>query len=109
MPIWVLPNSSPAGNMTAPRLHKRTAKAFLAQAAAQGSDLRIGGWPFGAAVPAVVVAGPVGVAPAVGLVMLFIVGIQVVQGKAVVAGDKVDRGVLPPVRRIQIRRSADAV
>ena len=75
----------------------------------KGQHLRIRGVSLHAAVPAVVVVGPVGVAPAVGLVVLDVVGVQVVQGKAVVAGEEVHRGVLPLGGGIQVGGAGDAL
>ena len=63
---------------------------------AQGVDGRVGRGALRAAVPAVVVVCPVGVVPAVFQVVLLVVGEEVPQGEAVVAGDEVHRGVLPP-------------
>src|SRR5208283_4659223 len=59
-------------------------------AGAQREDAGVVGGAFGAAVPGVVVAGPVAVVLAVGLVVLVVVGDQVAQGEAVVDGDQVD-------------------
>ena len=52
--------------------------------------LRIFRLPLRPAVPAAVVAGSVGIPPAVGLVVLLIVGIEIIQGEAVVTGKEID-------------------
>ena len=62
----------------------------------QGQDGRVLGGSLRAAVPGAVVPVPVPVALAVGLVVLVVIGDQVAQGKAVVAGDEVDRGERAP-------------
>src|SRR6516165_6963829 len=59
-------------------------------AVAQRVNGGIVGRPLGAAVPRKVVVVAVAVALAVGLVVLAVVGHQVVEGEAVVAGDEVD-------------------
>ena len=41
--------------------------------------------------------------------MLFVIGIQVIQRKPVVAGQEVDRGVFTLLGRIQVGRAADAL
>ena len=51
------------------------------------------GWTFGAPVAAVVVVRPVLIVFAVRLVEFVLVGNEIVQSEAVVAGDKVDTGV----------------
>jgi hypothetical protein len=58
-----------------------------------GRDL---GWPLDAAVPGTVIPESIPVVLAVGLVVPVVVGDQVAQGKAVVAGDEVDRGERAP-------------
>ena len=66
------------------------------------------GRALGAAVPGIVVAGPVAVVLAVGLVVLVVVGDQVAQGEAVVDGDQVDRGGGPAAGRgVQVRRAGE--
>ena len=59
-------------------------------AVAQRLDPGVVGRALDAAVPAEVVVAAVAVALAVGLVVLLVVGDQVVQREAVVAGDEVD-------------------
>src|SRR5699024_10312100 len=87
------------------REHGRAAAAqqhrerISAQAAAQRVDGRVVGLPFRAAVPAVVVVGAVGVVPAVALIVLFVVGIQVIEREAVVTGQEIDRRILPLIGR----------
>ena len=76
-----------------------------AHPAAEGVDLRVVRLPLRAAVPAVVVVGPVGVVPAVGQVVLFVVAEQVPEGKAVVAGDEVHRGVGAALTAVHILRA----
>ena len=56
-------------------------------------DLRWSGRAFHATVPAVVGVGAVAVKFVIGFVVLLVVGGQVVEGKAVVAGDKVNTAV----------------
>jgi len=69
----------------------------------QGQDGRVVGGPLGAAVPGAVVPVSVPVTLAVGLVVLVVIGHQVPQGKAVMAGDEVDRGErAPAVLLVQI-------
>src|SRR5207245_6605780 len=58
-------------------------------------DIEVVGLTLDAAVPRPVVALPVVVVLAVGLVVLVVVGDEVVQGEAVVGGDEVDRGEWP--------------
>ena len=72
----------------------------LRQLFPEGKDTRIFGFSLGAAVPAAVVIGPVRIVPAVGFIMLSPVGIQVMKGKAVVAGDKVYGSVVASVVRV---------
>ena len=50
-----------------------------------------------AAVPAPVVIGAVGIAPAVALIVLLVVGIQVVQRESVMAGEEVHAGIVARV------------
>ncbi len=47
--------------------------------------------PFPTAVPTVVIVGAIAVVLAVGLVVLLVVGDEIVEREAVVAGDEVDR------------------
>ena len=72
----------------------------LRQLFPEGKDARVFGFSLGAAVPAAVVIGPVRIVPAVGFIMLSPVGIQVMKGKAVVAGDKVYGSVVASVVRV---------
>ena len=67
-----------------------TVEEVLHLAVAQPLDGRVVGRPFDAAVPAAVVVGAVAVVFAVGLVVLVVVGDEVVEREAVVAGDEVD-------------------
>ena len=62
----------------------------LHQSFPQADDLRVIRLPFRAAVPGVVVIGPVTVLLEVRLVVFAVVGDEVVEGEAVVAGDEVD-------------------
>ena len=57
---------------------------------------------FHAAVPASVVIGAVCIVPSIGLIVLVIVGKQVIQREAVVAGDKIDGGIAALVRRLAV-------
>src|SRR5208337_2470645 len=59
-------------------------------ALAQLFDGGVVGGAFHTAIPTSVVIGPVAIVLAVGLVVLLVIGHQVVQGEAVVAGDKVN-------------------
>ena len=59
-------------------------------AVAQAFDRGIVGRAFDTAIPASVVVGAIAVVFAVRLVVLLVVGDQVIQGEAVVAGDEVD-------------------
>ena len=69
---------------------------------AQGVDGGIVGWALGPTVPTVVLIGAVLVLVAIRVVMLVIVTDQIVERKAVVAGDKIDAGRgLAPVMLIQ--------
>src|SRR5262249_57833905 len=69
----------------------------------QRHDVRVVGGALGAAVPGFVVAGPVVVVLAVGLVVLVVVGDQVAQGESVVHGDQVDRrGGAPAGGAVQV-------
>ena len=64
---------------------------------------RVVGRPLGAAVPRPVVVAAVGAVLAVGLVVLAVVGDQVGEREAVVAGDEVDRGDRPaPAGLVQV-------
>ena len=64
--------------------------------------------PFGAAVPTVVVVRTVRIVPAVVLVVLCVIAVEVIQRKAVVAGQEVDGGIQSAVDGIiQIRRTDD--
>src|SRR6202008_3988188 len=76
---------------------------------AQIADAGVVGGAFGAAIPAMVVAGPVVVAVAVLLVVLVVRADEVVQGEAVVAGDEVDAGIGPPAALlVKIAAAAEA-
>ena len=76
----------------------------------QAVDFRVVGFAFGAAVPAVVVVFAVRIAPAIGLVVFFVVAVEVVQGETVMAGDEVDRGVFAAVEGvIEVVRTGQAV
>src|SRR5699024_9628403 len=63
-------------------------------AATQVQNLRIIGRSFLAAVPAAVVVGSVGIVPAVVFVVLFIISVEIVKGKPVVAGDEIYTGIV---------------
>ena len=77
---------------------------------AQCPDLLIVRVSLGAAVPAVSTVVPVRIVPAVGFVVFGVVGVQIIQGKAIVTGEKIDGGIVPPVYRVvQIRRAGDPV
>ena len=65
-------------------------------ALAQLEHAAVGGRPFDAAVPAQIVVLAVGVAFAVGLVVLVVVADEIGEGEAVVRGDEVDAGVRTP-------------
>ena len=74
---------------------------------AQGIDGGIIRRPLGAAVPTVVVVGPVLVIFPIGLVVFVVVADQVMQREAVVAGDEIDAGIgLAPVVLIQVTAAA---
>ena len=78
----------------------------LDHAEAQRQNVRIVRFAFRAAVPAVVVIEAVGIVPAVGFIVLYIIAVQVVQGESVVAGQEIDGCVAAPVNRvIKVRRS----
>ena len=72
-------------------------------------NLRIVRGAFCAAVPAVVGVGAVGVSVAVSLVVLMVVGVEVVKGKAVVAGNEIYRSIDAPAGRVEIRGAADTL
>ena len=75
----------------------------------QREDLRVVGRPFDTAVPRAVVVLAVAVVLGVGLVVLLVVGDQVRQREAVVAGDEVDAGDRPAaVVLVQVGRPAQA-
>src|SRR5262249_62049396 len=65
-------------------------------AVAQSLDLGIVARAFRAAVPGAVEVLSVAVVVAIGLVVLLVVGDQVLQREAIVAGDEVDARVRPP-------------
>src|SRR6185503_12497961 len=72
-------------------------------------DGGIVGWPLGTTVPTVVVGGPILVLLAIGVVVLLVVAHQVVEGEAVVAGDKIDAGVgFASVALVQIAGATQA-
>ena len=76
---------------------------------AQAHHSRIAGRPFRTAVPRTVVTFAVAVFLAVGLVVLFIVGNQIVQSKTVMGGDEVDAGEGQPGGLfIKVRTAGDA-
>ena len=70
--------------------HQRESQVILHLAVAQPLDLGVLGRAFDAAVPAPVVVGAVAVVLAVRLVVLVVVGDEVVEREAVVAGHEVD-------------------
>src|SRR5262249_22154091 len=63
--------------------------------------------PLAAAVPAQVVVTAVGVPLAVGFIVLAVVGDQVSQGEAIVAGDEVQTVIRPPATGLIEIRAAD--
>ena len=69
---------------------QRDGQEVLHLAVAQLLDRRVVGRPFDAAVPTAVVVGAVAVVLAVGLVVLLVVGNEIVEREAVVAGHEVD-------------------
>ena len=90
LPRWVRRTSSPMRSIGAPESEQRHRQEILHLAVAQRLDAGIVGRALDAAVPAQVVVAPVPVLLAVGLVVLAVIGNQVVEGEAVVAGDEVD-------------------
>src|SRR5439155_20532196 len=68
---------------------------ILGPAAAQAEDLRIVRGSFHAAIPAEVFGHAVAIVLAVGLIVLLVIGDQVPERKAVVAGHKIDRVIGP--------------
>ena len=83
----------------APAAHQG-GEGILHHAATQGLHLHILRLPLHAAVPAIAVVVPVRVVPAVLLIVFHIVGVEVVQGEAVMAGQEVHGRALPPLQRI---------
>ena len=79
-----------AQNHRRPRREQQIAGVVLHQLRPQRQHGGVAGVPFRAAVPRVVVVGSVLIVLAVGLVVLFVVRDQIVQGETVVAGDEVD-------------------
>ena len=91
LPCWVRRNSSPPRIIGTPCEIIRVAIRLRTWRPADREDVRVVGRPLDAAVPAPVVVAAVAVPLAVGLVVLLVVGDQVVEREAVVAGDEVDR------------------
>src|SRR5690606_33334844 len=78
-------------------------------AAAQRGDGRVGGGAFRAVVPRAVVVGAVPVVLPVGFVVFAVVGDEVGQGEAVVAGDEVDGSHgAAPVGLVEVGGAGDA-
>ena len=63
----------------------------------EAEDFGVVGISFGAAVPAPVVVGAVRIVPAVFFVVFLVVGIEIVQCKAVMAGKEIHTGIIPGV------------
>ena len=61
---------------------------------AQVQDLGINGVPFLTAQPAALDVGSVCIVPAVVFVVLLIVGVEIIHGEAVMAGQEIDAGVV---------------
>ena len=96
--------------------HRRSAaaeqrrKRIFHHAPAQSLDLRIVRLSLDAAVPAVSLIVTVRIVPAVFLIVLRVVRVQIVERKTVMAGQEIHRCTLTSVHRIvQIRRTDDAV
>ena len=96
--------------------HRRSAaaeqrrKRIFHHAPAQSLDLRIVRLSLGTAVPAVSVVVAVRIVPAVFLIVLRIVRVQIIERKTVMTGQEIHRCALTSVHRIvQIRRTDDAV
>ena len=90
-----------------PAAAKQHSKCIPAHFFPEGKNIRILCKAFCSAVPAIIGIGTVRIVPAVGFVMLLVVGVQIVKGKAVMAGDKIHRCIGTLVRLIQIRRADD--
>lgn len=61
-------------------------------------------FPLDPAVPAVIIVGAVRIAPSVSLIVLRVIGIQVIQAEAVMAGQEIDGSIASaPFRRIKVR------
>src|SRR5262249_21746415 len=90
--------------------HQRDGQEVLDLAVTQFLDGRIVGRSLDATVPAGVVVGAVAVVLAVGLVVLAVVGDEVVEREAVVAGDEVDALLgLALLVAVNLRAADDAV
>ena len=73
-------------------------------------NLWIAGYALHSAVPAAVIVAAVRIAPAVSLVVLLVIRVQVIQRESVMAGDKIDGGILSPdLRIVDIRRPDQAL
>src|SRR5205085_1401071 len=76
---------------------------------AQGEHLGIVGRALGAAIPAAVLIEAVAIVFAVGFVVLLVVGNEIEQGEAVVAGDEVDgMAWMATPGLVEVRAAADA-
>ena len=89
--------------------HRRSAaahqhgKGIHCQPPAQRENPFICRIPFRTAVPAAIIVTSIRIAPAVGLIMLFVVGIQIPKSKAVMTGQEIHGRIVPsPFRIIDI-------
>ena len=69
----------------------QASKGILCKLVRELQHIFIFGIALYATVPASVVIGPVRIVPAVILIMLLIIGIEITKGKTVMAGDKINR------------------
>ena len=66
----------------------------------QIQHFRIIGLSFRPAVPASVIIGSIGIIPSIGFVMFCIIRIQIIQGKSIMTGQKIDTGIVSCVMSI---------
>ena len=69
-------------------------------------NLRILRLTFRAAVPAPVVVGSIGIVPAIAFVVLFIIGIEVIQREAVMTGQEIHAGIVTGIVSVCLRIEA---
>src|ERR1700680_4005295 len=114
--VTIIVASLRAADFVAPADHRYALRAQQRQQEisllplAQVDDFGVVGLPLLAAIPGVIVVGSVAVFFAIGLVVLFVVGDQVVERETVVRGDEIDAGGgMAAVPLVEVARAREAI